>query len=157
MYETADTTVGVDSGLRQRGVDSGKIQQQRPLDDDSASSSTLKNEALIPPAKWAFQKDGFPQAIAHRGYKAEYPENTMGAFRGAVDVGAHAIETDVHLSKDNVVVIAHVCSQNLHIPNLVFLIPSLSFYLFLSLSFSYGYITHLTTHHRTKTSSVAMA
>lgn len=53
-----------------------------------------------------------PQAVAHRGYKAAYPENTMGAFKGAVDIGAHAIETDVHLSKDGVVVISHVrCSQ----------------------------------------------
>lgn len=49
-----------------------------------------------------------PQAIAHRGYKAKYPENTMGAFRGAVETGAHAIETDIHLSKDDEVVISHV-------------------------------------------------
>ncbi|KAF1815629.1 tubulin-domain-containing protein [Eremomyces bilateralis CBS 781.70] len=48
-----------------------------------------------------------PQAVAHRGYKAKYPENTMGAFEGAVKVGAHAIETDVHLSKDGVVVLTH--------------------------------------------------
>jgi glycerophosphoryl diester phosphodiesterase len=48
-----------------------------------------------------------PQAIAHRGYKAAYPENTMGAFKGAVEMGAH-IETDVHLSKDGVVVLSHV-------------------------------------------------
>lgn len=32
----------------------------------------------------------------------------MGAFRGAVEVGAHAIETDLHLSKDGVVVLSHV-------------------------------------------------
>lgn len=49
-----------------------------------------------------------PQAIAHRGYKAAYPENTMGAFKGAVEVGAHAIETDLHISKDGVVVLSHV-------------------------------------------------
>lgn len=49
-----------------------------------------------------------PQAIAHRGYKAAYPENTLGAFRGAVGVGSHAIETDLHLSKDGVVVLSHV-------------------------------------------------
>jgi len=49
-----------------------------------------------------------PQAIAHRGYKAKYPENTMGAFKGAVDVGADAVETDIHLSKDGVVVLSHV-------------------------------------------------
>src|SRR5205809_7218419 len=49
-----------------------------------------------------------PQAIAHRGYKAKYPENTMSAFTEAVRVGAHAIETDIHLSKDGVVVLSHV-------------------------------------------------
>ncbi|TKX23490.1 phosphatidylglycerol phospholipase C [Elsinoe australis] len=48
-----------------------------------------------------------PQAIAHRGYKAKYPENTMAAFKGAVDVGSHAIETDVHITKDDVVVLSH--------------------------------------------------
>lgn len=32
----------------------------------------------------------------------------MSAFKGAVDVGAHAIETDLHLSKDGVVVLSHV-------------------------------------------------
>ncbi|CAL3972608.1 hypothetical protein PZA11_004319 [Diplocarpon coronariae] len=51
-----------------------------------------------------------PQAIAHRGYKAKFPENTMGAFKGAVEVGAHAIETDVHMSKDGVVVLSHDAS-----------------------------------------------
>ncbi|KAF2758358.1 PLC-like phosphodiesterase [Pseudovirgaria hyperparasitica] len=48
-----------------------------------------------------------PQAIAHRGYKAKFPENTLGAFKGAVDVGADAIETDIHLSQDGVVVLSH--------------------------------------------------
>ncbi|CAF9907078.1 MAG: hypothetical protein ALECFALPRED_003059 [Alectoria fallacina] len=48
-----------------------------------------------------------PQAIAHRGYKAKHPENTMGAFRGAVKAKAHAMETDTHLTKDDVVVLSH--------------------------------------------------
>ncbi|KAN0112735.1 putative glycerophosphoryl diester phosphodiesterase [Hyaloscypha variabilis] len=48
-----------------------------------------------------------PQAIAHRGYRAAFPENTMAAFKGAVKVGAHAIETDIHLTKDGVVVLSH--------------------------------------------------
>lgn len=110
MSEIAGTALrGKGSGLRQRGTTTTTVTtdgtQHKPLND---SASSLRSEDFIPRAKWAFQRDGFPQAIAHRGYKAEYPENTMGAFRGAVDVGAHAIETDVHLSKDNVVVIAHV-------------------------------------------------
>ena len=36
----------------------------------------------------------------------------MGAFRGAVEVGAHAIETDVHLTRDGVVVLSHVRRLN---------------------------------------------
>lgn len=52
-----------------------------------------------------------PQTIAHRGYKAKYPENTLAAFKGAVEVGVHALETDVHLSSDDVVVLSHVCSS----------------------------------------------
>ncbi|KAL2016216.1 hypothetical protein VTK56DRAFT_4047 [Thermocarpiscus australiensis] len=48
-----------------------------------------------------------PQNIGHRGYKAAFPENSMAAFQGAVEVGAHAIETDLHLSRDGVVVLSH--------------------------------------------------
>lgn len=64
-------------------------------------------------AGWTFARKRpnggkLPQSIAHRGYKAKHPENTMGAFKGAVKVGAHAIETDIHLSKDGVVVLSHV-------------------------------------------------
>lgn len=32
----------------------------------------------------------------------------MGAFKGAVEVGTDAIETDIHLTKDDVVVLCHV-------------------------------------------------
>lgn len=32
----------------------------------------------------------------------------MGAFVGAVEAGAHAIEMDIHLSSDGVVVLSHV-------------------------------------------------
>jgi glycerophosphoryl diester phosphodiesterase len=32
----------------------------------------------------------------------------MGAFKGAVEVGAEALETDIHLTKDGVVILSHV-------------------------------------------------
>lgn len=35
----------------------------------------------------------------------------MSAFKGAVDVGIDALETDVHLSKDGVVVLSHVSTS----------------------------------------------
>lgn len=45
--------------------------------------------------------------IAHRGFKGEYPENTLLSFKKAIEVGADGIEFDVHLTKDNEVVIIH--------------------------------------------------
>ncbi|KAK4195965.1 PLC-like phosphodiesterase, partial [Triangularia verruculosa] len=51
--------------------------------------------------------DKKPQIIAHRGYKALYPENSMLAIEEAIKAGAHAIETDVHESQDGVVVLSH--------------------------------------------------
>lgn len=51
-------------------------------------------------------KDGFI-VIAHRGASAYYPENTMSAFRGAVEMGADMIELDVLLSKDGIPVVFH--------------------------------------------------
>ena len=56
------------------------------------------------------QSDGstLPQIIAHRGYKAKYPENSMTAFHAAVEAGVHCVETDVHATRDGVVVLSHV-------------------------------------------------
>lgn len=53
-----------------------------------------------------------PQIVAHRGYKAKFPENTLLAFKNAITFGAHGLETDVHLTKDNVVVLSHVWEQH---------------------------------------------
>lgn len=45
--------------------------------------------------------------IAHRGFSGVYPENTMIAFRKAVDIQCDGIETDVQLTKDRVPVLCH--------------------------------------------------
>lgn len=45
--------------------------------------------------------------FAHRGFSGKYPENTMLAFEKAVEIGADGIELDVHLTKDNELVIIH--------------------------------------------------
>ena len=45
--------------------------------------------------------------FAHRGYRKKYPENTLLAFRAAIDAGCDGIELDVQLSKDNQVVVIH--------------------------------------------------
>lgn len=48
-----------------------------------------------------------PIIIAHRGASAYAPENTISAFEKAIEMGAVIIETDVHQTKDSVVVIMH--------------------------------------------------
>ena len=45
--------------------------------------------------------------IAHRGASAEAPENTLAAFRLAIDQGADFIELDVQESADGEVVVVH--------------------------------------------------
>lgn len=45
--------------------------------------------------------------IAHRGFSGYYPENTMLAFRKAIEVQCDGIETDVQLTKDGIAVLCH--------------------------------------------------
>lgn len=45
--------------------------------------------------------------IAHRGASGYAPENTLFAFKKAVEMGAKAIEFDVQMSKDNQLVVIH--------------------------------------------------
>lgn len=47
------------------------------------------------------------QITAHRGACAFFPENTMAAFSGALDLGADWIELDVQQSRDGQLVVAH--------------------------------------------------
>jgi len=48
-----------------------------------------------------------PEIIAHRGASRERPENTLAAFIRAQDVGADAVELDIHLTGDGVPVVHH--------------------------------------------------
>lgn len=50
---------------------------------------------------------GWPANLAHRGASALAPENTLEAFRMAVESGAGGLELDVHLTSDGHVVVIH--------------------------------------------------
>jgi glycerophosphoryl diester phosphodiesterase len=48
-----------------------------------------------------------PELIGHRGAPRERPENTLASFLRALDLGAEAVELDVHATSDGVVVVHH--------------------------------------------------
>lgn len=50
---------------------------------------------------------GIPLILGHRGAAKERPENTLAAFRRAIEVGADGIECDVQRSKDGELVVFH--------------------------------------------------
>jgi glycerophosphoryl diester phosphodiesterase len=57
---------------------------------------------MLDPDRW-----NPPLAIAHRGSRLLWPENTMVAFLGAIEMGARHLETDVRVSADGVVHCIH--------------------------------------------------
>ena len=48
-----------------------------------------------------------PKLQAHRGVSTDAPENTMAAFRAAVELGVDQIETDIRVSRDGELVLIH--------------------------------------------------
>lgn len=49
----------------------------------------------------------WPTNLAHRGASALAPENTLEAFRMAVEAGAGGLELDVHMTLDREIVVIH--------------------------------------------------
>ncbi len=62
---------------------------------------------LLPVVCFAAENKSKPLIIAHRGDCSRAPENTMAAFRLAVEEGVDIIELDVHLTSDGEVVVIH--------------------------------------------------
>jgi len=54
-----------------------------------------------------FLEGEHPIAFAHRGGAKLWPENTLTAFRGALELGIRYIETDVHRTRDGQLVCFH--------------------------------------------------
>ena len=62
--------------------------------------SLLKRERRAALRPW-------PSNFAHRGASAQAPENTLEAFRLAVEAGAGGLELDVRMTRDGEVVVIH--------------------------------------------------
>lgn len=53
------------------------------------------------------QTYSFPWVVAHRGFSAKFPENTLAAFEAAMDCGVPMIELDVTLTHDRKLIVIH--------------------------------------------------
>lgn len=64
---------------------------------------------MTTPAFGYLVKEGNIMSIifAHRGASSEAPENTLPAFQRAIDQGCKAIELDVHLTRDEELIVCH--------------------------------------------------
>jgi glycerophosphoryl diester phosphodiesterase len=60
---------------------------------------------LLPIKEIAFKKDFF--IAAHRGSSGTAPENTLAAYRDAINAGADIVEADVQMSADGKAVVFH--------------------------------------------------
>lgn len=61
----------------------------------------------VTPTSAQVQGTRSPMVIAHRGASGVAPENTVAAFRKAVEIGVDLIELDVHRTKDGHLVVIH--------------------------------------------------
>ena len=48
-----------------------------------------------------------PLSVAHRGHSIAYPENTLEAYRRAIELGVEMIECDVNITRDGKLVMMH--------------------------------------------------
>lgn len=72
------------------------------------TKSFPENSKLVGnPAKNLNRIDVKSKLFAHRGAKSSAPENTLSAFKKAVESGVEGIELDVHLSKDGFMIVIH--------------------------------------------------
>ncbi|CAH0153467.1 Glycerophosphodiester phosphodiesterase [Peribacillus simplex] len=55
----------------------------------------------------SFKTQHSPLKIGHRGASGYCPENTMASYNKAIELGADFLEVDIHLSKDDVLVVHH--------------------------------------------------
>lgn len=69
--------------------------------------SCVPEQKIIEDNPFIIDEGKTPWIIAHGGSKALWPENTMMAFDGSMNIGVDALEMDVNLTKDGILVTHH--------------------------------------------------
>lgn len=94
------------STAQQAPAQSMAQQEQAPAQSTAQQEQApAQNTVQQEPAQ---AKNGaLPEIIAHRGYSSVFPENTLAAFAGALDIGVDYIELDVQMTRDGQIVVFH--------------------------------------------------
>src|SRR5689334_7683884 len=71
----------------------------------SGPNSPLKGNAVMSKNPWL--REDRPLSVAHRGHSIGYPENTLEAYRKAIELGVEMIECDVNITSDGKLVMMH--------------------------------------------------
>lgn len=86
----------------------GRLGWQVEADAAFPHSAAVLSKRLLPGGPPAAARPvGAPLVVAHRGASTECPENTMPAFRRAIELGADVIELDVQRTSDGRLVVFH--------------------------------------------------
>lgn len=70
-------------------------------------ASCVPEQKAYPDNPFRIEEGQKPWIIAHGGSKALWPENTMMAIDGSMNLGVDALEMDVRLTKDDILVLRH--------------------------------------------------
>src|ERR1051325_1084855 len=71
----------------------------------SSPNSPVIGNAVMSQNPWL--REDRPLSVAHRGHSIAYPENTLEAYRKAIELGVEMIECDVNISSDGTLVMMH--------------------------------------------------
>ncbi len=70
-------------------------------------SSCVPEQDLLPENPYIIEDGARPWVIAHGGAKKLWPENSMLAFEGSVQLGVDVLEIDMTITKDDILVCHH--------------------------------------------------
>lgn len=82
-------------------------QQEQTLAQSTVQAQGTTQQEPAPAQNGAVQEPWLPMVVAHSGYSSVFPENTLAAFAGALDIGVDYIELDVQMTKDGQLVVFH--------------------------------------------------
>ncbi len=99
-----EITRGIGKGLREFKREMSGLTQEL---GSATSAEPPKKRPDAEPADRQAPLDPNFMIVAHRGFSAQYPENTLVAFRAALELGCGWIELDVRRTADGVLVVLH--------------------------------------------------